>query len=414
MNAIVQFVVKHGYSILFAAMFAHQIGLPIPGPLFLLAAGALAASGKLSLLGSLALAVSAAVMADWLWYEAGRRKGDKVLHFIHRLTRDPDAHDRRAKKTFSRYGPSLLVIAKFVPGLDAVVPPLAGTSGTSRLRFLAFETVGVSLYACVYLGLGHIFSHDLDRAAAYVGRAGKLLAGVALAGLLIYACTRKLLRWNCVRRALKGGRHAPAHPMQSASCIANSNMISKESNLTTDIAPKPQALPVISKSLLLTITFALLAFSPICRAQTQEPNIDSAIEVARAGMRADRTTIITSAMNFSDKDGAAFWPIYRQYEHERSRLDDGRVAVIKEYTQKYPNLTDAEADSMANQMLDCESRLAVLKKKYYKKFNKVLPGVTVAKFFQLDRRVDLLMDMNVEASLPPLTLAQPASGGTSE
>jgi len=191
-------------------------------------------------------------------------------------------------------------------------------------------------------------------------------------------------------------------------------MISKESNLTTDIAPKPQALPVISKSLLLTITFALLAFSPICRAQTQEPNIDSAIEVARAGMRADRTTIITSAMNFSDKDGAAFWPIYRQYEHERSRLDDGRVAVIKEYTQKYPNLTDAEADSMANQMLDCESRLAVLKKKYYKKFNKVLPGVTVAKFFQLDRRVDLLMDMNVEASLPPLTLAQPASGGTSE
>ena len=72
MNAIVQFVVRHGYSILFAAIFAHQIGLPVPAPLFLLAAGALAAAGKLSLVAALGLAVIACVLADWLWYEAGR------------------------------------------------------------------------------------------------------------------------------------------------------------------------------------------------------------------------------------------------------------------------------------------------------------------------------------------------------
>ena len=129
-------------------------------------------------------------------------------------------------------------------------------------------------------------------------------------------------------------------------------------------------------------------------------------------MQADRTTLITTGMNFNDKDGAAFWPIYQQYEYERSRLDDGRVAVIKEYTQKYPNLTDAEAKAMADQMLDCDFRLAALKKKYYKKFNKVLPALTVAKFFQLERRVDLMMDMQVESSLPPLTQAQYT--GTSE
>lgn len=123
MNAIVQFVVKHGYSILFAALFAHQIGLPIPGPLFLLAAGALAAEGKLGLFPALALALTASVLADLVWFEAGRRRGDRVLHFIHRLTRDPDAHDRRAKKAFARYGPPLLLVAKFVPGLDAVLPP---------------------------------------------------------------------------------------------------------------------------------------------------------------------------------------------------------------------------------------------------------------------------------------------------
>jgi Spy/CpxP family protein refolding chaperone len=170
---------------------------------------------------------------------------------------------------------------------------------------------------------------------------------------------------------------------------------------------------MMKNSALLMITFAMLAFCPLGRAQDQEPNIDSTIALVRANMRADRTTLITAGMNFNDKDGAAFWPIYQQYEYERSRLDDRRAAVIKQYTQKYPNLTDAEANAMAEQMLDCESRLAELKKKYYKKFNKVLPALTVAKFFQLDRRVDLLMDMNVEASLPPLTQAQRTVPGSS-
>ena len=123
-------------------------------------------------------------------------------------------------------------------------------------------------------------------------------------------------------------------------------------------------------------------------------------------MQADRTALITTGMNFNDKEGAAFWPIYQQYQYERSKLDDRRSAVIKEYTQKYPNLTDAEAKAMADQMLDCEYRLAALKKQYYKKFNRVLPALTVTKFFQLERRVDLMMDMQVEASLPPLTQAQ--------
>ena len=183
--------------------------------------------------------------------------------------------------------------------------------------------------------------------------------------------------------------------------------------MITNSVAKPQSLPVICRSLLLTITFAMFALSSVCIAQTQEPseepsqepNIDSAIEVARANMRADRAGIITAGMNFNDKEAAAFWPIYRQYEYQRSTLDDGRVAVIKEYTQKYPDLSDADAKAMAERMFEYDSRLAALKKTYYKKFNKVLPALTVTKFFQLDRRVDLLMDMNVESSLPPLTQA---------
>ena len=163
---------------------------------------------------------------------------------------------------------------------------------------------------------------------------------------------------------------------------------------------------MIKNSALLVVMFAMLALCPLGRAQDQEINIDSTIAMARANMRADRTALITTGMNFSDKEGAAFWPIYQQYEYERSRLDDRRASVIKQYTQKYPNLTDAEAKSMAEQMFDCESRLAELKKKYYKKFNRVLPALTVTKFFQLEHRVDLTMDMQVESSLPPLTQAQ--------
>jgi hypothetical protein len=164
--------------------------------------------------------------------------------------------------------------------------------------------------------------------------------------------------------------------------------------------------PLNGKSVLLTIAFAIFALTPLCQAQTQEPSVDSAIEVVRANAQADRATIINAAMNLSDKDGAAFWPIYRQYEYERSTLDDRRVAVIKEYTKKYPTLTDAEAKAMAETMFEYDSRLAALKKNYFKKFNKVLPALTVTKFFQLDRRIDLLMDMQVESSLPPLTQAQ--------
>ena len=220
MNAIVQFALKHGYFILFAAVFVRQIGLPVPAPLFLLAAGALVAARKLGLVPALGLAVTACVLADWVWYEAGQRRGDKVLHFIHRLTPDPDAADRRAKQTFARYGPPLLVLAKFVPGLDAVVPPLAGTSCTTRLRFLAFDAIGASLYSCAYAGLGYVFSHDLNRAAAYAGRAGTLLAGLVFAGLSFYAARKLVQRHRSVRKT-QLVQIRPADPMSCGGPVAN-------------------------------------------------------------------------------------------------------------------------------------------------------------------------------------------------
>ena len=164
-----------------------------------------------------------------------------------------------------------------------------------------------------------------------------------------------------------------------------------------------QSAATTRNSVLAVIIFTLFALSPLCRAQEQQPSFESVVEVFRADMRADRTTIITAAMNFSDQDASTFWPIYRKYEYQRTKLDDRRAAVMEEYAKKYPTISDADAKTMAEQMLECESHLTTLKKRYFKELNKVLPAYTVAKFFQLDHRIDLLVEMKIESSLPPLS-----------
>jgi len=194
MNAIFQFVARHGYSVLFGSVFANQVGLPVPSILFLIASGALAESGKLNLAVALGLAIIASVLADIVWYEAGRRWGDQILHFIYGLASDPDAAARRSKKNFARYEARTLVVAKFVMGLDAAAPPLAGLSGTSRLRFLAFDALGAALWSGAYAGLGYVFSKDLERAVAYASGMSRLLAVGVLVGLSVYVGP-KLFRW---------------------------------------------------------------------------------------------------------------------------------------------------------------------------------------------------------------------------
>jgi len=169
---------------------------------------------------------------------------------------------------------------------------------------------------------------------------------------------------------------------------------------------------MVRKSMQFVIALAIVTLPVLCRAQAQQLAVGNYIESARAEMQADRTKLVGAGMNLSDKDGATFWPIYRSYQYERSTLDDHRAAVIKEYAVKYSTLNDADAKAMAERMLDCESDLATLKKKYFKKFNAALPALTVAKFFQLEHRIDLLMDMKVESSLPPLFTAPEANTET--
>ncbi|HWY67023.1 MAG TPA: hypothetical protein VNX88_00085 [Terriglobales bacterium] len=159
----------------------------------------------------------------------------------------------------------------------------------------------------------------------------------------------------------------------------------------------------------------ILAACMTCFAQadsSQSNDINSAIESLRADFRADKVTIITQAMQFSDKDSAAFWPIYRRYDSDLSKLNDDRVQIIKTYADKFNNITDADAKDLAEKSFAFDSKRTDLKKKYFNEFNKQLPATTVAKFFQLEHRLDLLVDLNLAAGLPPL-LTRPAASAQS-
>jgi len=207
-NAIVQLLVKHGYSVLFVSVFARQMWLPVPAILFLIAAGALADSGRMTLAFALGLAVVACLLADMVWYEAGRRWGDQILHFIYGLALDPDAACRRSKEAFVRHGARTLMLAKFVVGLDAAMPPLAGVSGTSRLRFIAFDAIGAALWSGVYGGLGYLLGKDLDHAATYGARLGLFWVILVSAALAMYL-SRKLVRWHRFVRESRLARITP-------------------------------------------------------------------------------------------------------------------------------------------------------------------------------------------------------------
>ena len=159
------------------------------------------------------------------------------------------------------------------------------------------------------------------------------------------------------------------------------------------------------RKLFAALLLSLFAFSTVSVAQSNEPSLDSYIESLRADLRADKVAIITEAMRFNDQDSKAFWPVYRKYEAEVTKVNDQRVALIKAYADKFTTMTDADAKAMIEQSLDFESRRTDVKKKYAKEFQKAgLSSLTVAKFLQLEHRLDLLVDMKIASELPSLLI----------
>ena len=208
MKQMVEFLAQHGYWVLFVSVLGRQACLPVPANLLLLAAGALAGLGKLNLAGIIVFALAAFLLADTAWYGAGRTWGGKTLEFVCGAAADPCACVGKIAGKFSRYGVRLLLVSKFIIGVDAVAAPMAGISRTSLPRFLVFDAMGAILWSSVYTALGYIFSNQLDHVAEYATAMGKL---VLLAGgaWLVALTVLKPIRWYRFLRKFRLARITP-------------------------------------------------------------------------------------------------------------------------------------------------------------------------------------------------------------
>jgi membrane protein DedA with SNARE-associated domain len=193
MNNLTAFLMGHGSQVLFAVVLAEQAGLPLPAAPWLLAAGALSASGALNPLLAIALTALACLAADSVWFYVGRRGGPRVLRLFCRMSLSPNSCVSGSKSLFTRHGEQGLVAAKFIPVLGGVMPPLAGALGMSTTRFLAFDALGAVLYGSFYIATGFLFHNQLRQLGAVLRQLG-LSAG--LLGLVLVAAyiTYKYIR----------------------------------------------------------------------------------------------------------------------------------------------------------------------------------------------------------------------------
>jgi membrane protein DedA with SNARE-associated domain len=200
MNDTAHVLAQYGYVVLFSFVLAEQTGLPIPAAPALLAVGALLGGGRMSPALALGVAVVASLPPDIVWYELGRRRGGRVLGLICRISLEPDSCVHRTETLFVRLGWRALVIAKFLPGLSTLVPPLAGVVGFARGPFVLLDSVGALVWAGTWMGVGFVFRDALDLVAAKAARVGNGVLVVVAAALAMYVIIKFIRRRRFFRR----------------------------------------------------------------------------------------------------------------------------------------------------------------------------------------------------------------------
>src|SRR5438093_2349728 len=186
MNETIEFLVRHGVAVLFAAVFVEQMGVPLPAAPWLLAAGALAGTGKMNWLVALSAAAVGSVLADLIWFYLGRYGGQRMLNLLCRISLEPDSCVRRTQDLFTRYGMRGVIVAKFIPGLSTLAPPLAGSSGVGAPRFFFFDGLGSLLYAGCFIVLGVLFSHQLEQVIVALASLGRSALGLVVGLVALY------------------------------------------------------------------------------------------------------------------------------------------------------------------------------------------------------------------------------------
>ncbi len=181
------FVIRdYGIIIVFSNVLVEQLGLPVPAVPTLIVAGALAADGQLPPGALFLLSVIACLLADCVWYLIGRRYGIRVLKTLCRISLEPDSCVSQTQSRFERWGVNSIVLAKFIPGLSIIAPPLAGAMHIGWRRFILLSTAGAALWVGVTLGAGMLFKTQIAVLLTRIDDFGGTAAAVALTALAAY------------------------------------------------------------------------------------------------------------------------------------------------------------------------------------------------------------------------------------
>lgn len=130
---------------------------------------------------------------------------------------------------------------------------------------------------------------------------------------------------------------------------------------------------------------------------------ESYLELLRADLKADKVAIVTENMDLTDAQSQVFWPVYRKYDAELTTLNDKAIALFKDYAENYEKMTDAKADSLTKELFSFLKKRLELQEKYYKEFAKVLNPTLAAKFVQIDRKINAVVDLQISSEIPLIT-----------
>jgi membrane protein DedA with SNARE-associated domain/rhodanese-related sulfurtransferase len=221
MNSWISDLALHGYSILFAAVFLEAVGLPLPAALALLVAGGASARGSLQTPYALGGAFVAMISGDTLMFVMGRYTGWWLLGALCRISLNPESCILRSADSFYRRGRALLVVAKFIPGINTMAPPLAGCMNMSLLQFLGLDLAGAALYTGAYFGVGFLFSDALEAITRGYQTFGRLVGWVVI-GLVAGYLAYQIWLWIRVRALRTVSFEIPseaARQMAAGACL---------------------------------------------------------------------------------------------------------------------------------------------------------------------------------------------------
>lgn len=159
-------------------------------------------------------------------------------------------------------------------------------------------------------------------------------------------------------------------------------------------------IPAVGVAVALSVAPANLAAQTAPAADPRDANLTAYVELLRSDVRAQKAAILTELMEFTDTEDAAFWPIYREYDLELSKLNDERIGMIKEYAANYGAVSDALADSLARRAIDIDRRRTGLLEKYYDRVKGSLSPRVAVRFLQVEHQMLLLIDLQIAAALP--------------